>query len=46
MPRTALRKEKWTLSFDPALKSMSRQGSQAPGSLPCDRARKSCEGKV
>ena len=34
MPRTALRKEKWTLSFDPALKSVVVKAAKRRGVYP------------
>ena len=34
MPRTALRKEKWTLSFDPALKSVVVKAARRKGVYP------------
>lgn len=34
MPKTALRKEKWTLSFDPALKSVVVKAAKRRGVYP------------
>lgn len=34
MPKTALRKEKWTLSFDPALKGLVVKAAQRRGVYP------------
>ncbi len=34
MPKTALRKEKWTLSFDPALKSLVVRAARRKGVYP------------
>ena len=34
MPKTALRKEKWTLSFDPALKSLVVKAARRKGTYP------------
>ena len=34
MPKTALRKEKWTLSFDPALKSVVVKAAKRKGVYP------------
>ena len=45
MSRPAKRKEKWTLSFNPALKSAVVKAAKRRGSRSCDRARKSREGK-